>query len=82
MEANASHGAVRGRGDVAVQYASDATRVGTDLCCCGGCCITIFRVTEDSCRVAISGHAWPGRRTSNNANVTMCVDGQTPATSQ
>ena len=27
VEANASHGAVRGRGDVAVQSASDATRV-------------------------------------------------------
>ena len=27
MEANASHGAVRGREDVAVQSASDATRV-------------------------------------------------------
>ena len=27
MEANASHGAVRGRGEFAVQSASDATRV-------------------------------------------------------
>ena len=42
-KANASHGAVRGREDVVVQFASDVTRVSAFLWIGGGCCITILR---------------------------------------
>ena len=64
-KANASHGAVRGRGDVAVQFASDATIVSVFLWICGGCfyyCSSSNLRFASNCKVSIVGTIWTAEK--------------------